>query len=293
MGGIVSLTPEGKERPEVHAMLFSTGGFFKFLEDKWSVFEKFVQDSRAMTSAENRNAVRAAEAKAKNIDEEKIIVVQKRGVRKRREFRGSVEKASASSGVLFLEGNGVPSSANGLNLNMKPEIVYAEGVDPDSIRPGSYEKYYFEKPVKEWIPAQPREQFSSYQDYFAFFLSGIASFLTSGAGWGLAIGTGRLNGNPNRVGSADVADVAVAAAAEEGENDMMKSVDAVTTIKLLTIFGIGLAAWSLAESGGALQLVPESTATGTGKRTARKTLIDDDFEKEFEQMLQRLGKADY
>ena len=29
-----------------------------------------------MTSAENRNAVRAAEAKAKNIDEEKIIVVQ-------------------------------------------------------------------------------------------------------------------------------------------------------------------------------------------------------------------------
>ena len=43
-----------------------------------------------------------------------------------------------------------------------------------------------------------REQFSSYQDYFAFFLSGITSFLTSGAGWGLAIGTGRLNGNPNR-----------------------------------------------------------------------------------------------
>ena len=36
----------------------------------------------------------------------------------------------------------------------------------------------------------------------------------------------------NRVGSADVADVAVAAAAEEGENDMMKSVDAVTTIKV-------------------------------------------------------------
>ena len=29
-----------------------------------------------MTSAENRNAVRAAEAKAKNSDEEKIIVVQ-------------------------------------------------------------------------------------------------------------------------------------------------------------------------------------------------------------------------
>ena len=80
---------------------------------------------------------------------------QKRGLRKRREFRGSVEKASASSGVLFLEENGVPSSSNGLNLNMKPEIVYAEGVDPDSIRPGSYEKYYFEKPVKEWIPAQP------------------------------------------------------------------------------------------------------------------------------------------
>lgn len=64
------------------------------------------------------------------------------------------------------------------------------------------------------------------------------------------------------------------------------------------IFGIGLATWSLAQSSGALQLVPESTGTGkrTGKRTQdfpeRKTLIDDDFEKKFEQMLQRLGKAD-
>ena len=45
-----------------------------------------------------------------------------------------------------------PTTATGPNT--KPEIVYAEGVNPESIRPGSYEKYYFEKPVKEWIPAQ-------------------------------------------------------------------------------------------------------------------------------------------
>ena len=73
---------------------------------------------------------------------------QKRGVRKRyrkrREFRGSVE----------------PTTATGPNT--KPEIVYAEGVDPESIRPGSYEKYYFEKPVKEWIPAQKANAKSSF-----------------------------------------------------------------------------------------------------------------------------------
>ena len=56
-------------------------GFFKYLEDKWSVFEKLVQDSRAMTARENWNAVRAAEAKTKNSgDEEKKIVVQGRDV---------------------------------------------------------------------------------------------------------------------------------------------------------------------------------------------------------------------
>ena len=69
-------------------------------------------------------------------------LLQKRGLRRRRrrEFRGSVEPASAA--------------ATGLKMSVKPELVYAEGVDPESIRPGSYEKYYFERPVKEWIPAQ-------------------------------------------------------------------------------------------------------------------------------------------
>ena len=69
--------------------------------------------------------------------------------------------------------------------------------------------------------------------------------------------------------------------------------------QVLALFGIGLAAWSLAQSSGSLILVPEES-TGTAKRTGkrhqdfpeRKTLIDDDFEKKFEQMLQRLGKAD-
>ena len=46
------------------------------------------------------------------------------------------------------------SAAAGTGAKRKTEIVYAEGVDPESIRPGSYDKYYFEKPVKEWIPAQ-------------------------------------------------------------------------------------------------------------------------------------------
>ena len=45
----------------------------------------------------------------------------------------------------------------------------------------------------------------------------------------MAIGTGRLNSNPNRVGAA-VDDVA--AVTEEEEDDMMKTVDAVTTIKV-------------------------------------------------------------
>ena len=77
-----------------------------------------------------------------------------------------------------------------------------------------------------------REQFSNYQDYFAHFLTGITSFFTSG-GWGLAIGTGRwLNSNPNRVGDAATAVADVAAATVEEEGDMMKSVDAVTTIKV-------------------------------------------------------------
>ena len=60
-------------------------GFFKFLEEKWSLFEKLVEDSREMTkarenwSAAQRAAKEAAEAKAKSrggADEEKIIVVQ-------------------------------------------------------------------------------------------------------------------------------------------------------------------------------------------------------------------------
>ena len=60
-------------------------GFFKFLEEKWSLFEKFVEDSREMTkarenwSAAQRAAKEAEEAKAKSRsggDEEKIIVVQ-------------------------------------------------------------------------------------------------------------------------------------------------------------------------------------------------------------------------
>ena len=63
-------------------------GFFKFLEDKWSLFEKFVEDSREMTARENwsaaqRAAEEAAEAKSKgggggggDAGEEKIIVVQ-------------------------------------------------------------------------------------------------------------------------------------------------------------------------------------------------------------------------
>ena len=60
-------------------------GFFKFLEEKWSLFEKFVEDSREMTkarenwSAAQRAAKEAEEAKAKSRSgggEEKIIVVQ-------------------------------------------------------------------------------------------------------------------------------------------------------------------------------------------------------------------------
>ena len=70
--------------------------------------------------------------------------------RRRREFRGSVEPATAPS-----------SSVSGTGAKRAPEIVYAEGVDPESIRPGSYEKYYFEKPVKEWIPAQKVEDYFS------------------------------------------------------------------------------------------------------------------------------------
>ena len=82
-----------------------------------------------------------------------------------------------------------------------------------------------------------REQFSNYQDYFSHLLSSITSLFTSG-GWGFAIGTGRLllgggGGNPNRVGAA-LADTAAESAAEgeEMEEDVMKSVDAVTTIKV-------------------------------------------------------------
>ena len=79
-----------------------------------------------------------------------------------------------------------------------------------------------------------REQFSNYQDYFSHLLSSITSLFTSG-GWGFAIGTGRLllggggGGNPNRVGAALAADTAEG---EEMEEDAMKSVDAVTTIKV-------------------------------------------------------------
>ena len=84
-----------------------------------------------------------------------------------------------------------------------------------------------------------REQFSNYQDYFRHLLSSITSLFTSG-GWGFAIGTGRLllgggGGNPNRVGAAALAaDTAAVSAAEgeEMEEDVMKSVDAVTTIKV-------------------------------------------------------------
>ena len=84
-----------------------------------------------------------------------------------------------------------------------------------------------------------REQFSNYQDYFSHLLSSITSLFTSG-GWGFAIGTGRLllggggGGNPNRVGAALAADTAAESAAEGGEmeEDAMKSVDAVTTIKV-------------------------------------------------------------
>ena len=64
------------------------------------------------------------------------------------------------------------------------------------------------------------------------------------------------------------------------------------------IFGIGFAAWSLGESSGALQLVPEPSSTGTGKRTKddskavrRRLPLDDDFEKRFEEILQRLGST--
>ena len=58
-------------------------GFFKFLEEKWSLFEKFVEDSREMTkarenwSAAQRAAKEAEEAKSRGGgDEERIIVVQ-------------------------------------------------------------------------------------------------------------------------------------------------------------------------------------------------------------------------
>ena len=67
--------------------------------------------------------------------------------RRKREFRGSVEPATAPSSA-------AAAAAAGTGAKRKTEIVYAEGVDPESIRPGSYDKYYFEKPVKEWIPAQ-------------------------------------------------------------------------------------------------------------------------------------------
>ena len=84
-----------------------------------------------------------------------------------------------------------------------------------------------------------REQFSNYQDYFSHLLSSITSLFTSG-GWGFAIGTGRLllgggSGNPNRVGAAALAADNAAESAAEGEEmeeDVMKSVDAVTTIKV-------------------------------------------------------------
>ena len=55
------------------------------------------------------------------------------------------------------------AAAAGTGAKRKTEIVYAEGVDPESIRPGSYDKYYFEKPVKEWIPAQKVENHYSPQ----------------------------------------------------------------------------------------------------------------------------------
>ena len=56
----------------------------KYLEEKWSLFEKFVEDSREMTkarenwSAAQRAAKEAAEAKSRggDADEERIIVVQ-------------------------------------------------------------------------------------------------------------------------------------------------------------------------------------------------------------------------
>ena len=73
-----------------------------------------------------------------------------------------------------------------------------------------------------------REQFTTYQDYFTNLLSVVTSFFSS-AGWGLAIGTGRLNGNPDRVGVV----VDAASDAAEDEDDMMMPVDAVTTIKVM------------------------------------------------------------
>ena len=69
--------------------------------------------------------------------------------RRKREFRGSVEPATAPSSAAA-----AAAAGTGAGAKRKTEIVYAEGVDPESIRPGSYDKYYFEKPVKEWIPAQ-------------------------------------------------------------------------------------------------------------------------------------------
>ena len=68
----------------IHVILCETfRGFFKFLEEKWSLFEKFVEDSREMTkarenwSAAQRAAKEAEEAKSRGgADEERIIVVQ-------------------------------------------------------------------------------------------------------------------------------------------------------------------------------------------------------------------------
>ena len=66
-----------------------------------------------------------------------------------------MEPANVSNGVRMNTKPKVTQYKDGVVPSaQKTEIVYAEGVDPESIRPGSYEKYYFERPVKKWIPAQ-------------------------------------------------------------------------------------------------------------------------------------------
>ena len=104
------------------------------------------------------------------------------------------------------------------------------------------------------VHSSQREQFSNYQDYFSHLLSSITSLFTSG-GWGFAIGTGRLliggggGGNPNRVGAAALA-ADNAAEGEEMEEDMMKSVDAVTTIKVQSAEDRVLHEWSRTSNCG-------------------------------------------